>query len=157
LANWRDMKITVHAPHGRWWVVTRPVLSWRPRLHVSGVPEGGFERPMVGGAAAVVAPEVVLGEFRKRARRNVSAPWPLYVELPIYLVKMLGYALAALATLAWKGAARRPWTVSASSEHPKPIHHDEAVVGWRESGRRARALASELRSGDGPPWAWEQS
>ena len=79
----------------------------------------------------------------------------MYVALPSYFVKMLGYSLVALATLAWKEVTRRPWTVTSFSEHPKPIQHEEAVVGWRASGRRASAIATELRDGEGPAWARE--
>lgn len=79
----------------------------------------------------------------------------MYVVLPVYVIEVIAYVPAAMATLVWKQATRRPWVVTAFSEHPKPIHHEESVIGWRASGRRARVIAGELRSGDGPPWAWE--
>jgi hypothetical protein len=151
------MKLKVHGAHGRRWVITRPLLAWRPRLDVAE-PEnraGGHQIPMTGVAAAG-APEVTRSMMRERAQRRMGsggAPWPMYVALPIYLVKMLGYFAVAVGTLAWKEATRRPWTITAFSEHPKPIRHQEAVVGWRQSGRRARAIAAELRDGEGPVWA----
>lgn len=152
------MKLKVHGAHGRRWVVSRPPLSWRPRLSVAGAEGRGVVQPVVtaGGIAAAGAPETTRSMMRERAQRRMGgrgAPWPLYIELPIYAVKMLGYLAVALAMIVAKELTRRPWAVVASSEHPKLIRHEEAVVGWRESGRRARALADELRDGEGPVWA----
>ena len=152
------MKLKVHGAHGRRWLVSRPVLAWRPPLRGQGDDRIGGAQPLgMGGLIAVAgAPEATQSMVRQRAERRLgrrSTQWPLYIAGPVYVAEMLVCIPVTGAIGVWKEVTRRPWTVKAFSEHPKPIEHEEDVVGWRASGRRARAIAGELRDGEGPAWA----
>jgi len=151
------MNLKLHGAHGRRWVVTRPFLSWRPRLRAQSDGSSAEAQPFgMGGIALAGAPEAARSMMRQSAERRFgrrSTQWPLYMAGPIYVAEMLVCILITFGVWAWKEATHRPWAVTAFSEHPKPIRHEEMVVGWRASGRRARAIASELRVGEGPAWA----
>jgi hypothetical protein len=74
----------------------------------------------------------------------------ILIELPLLVVQAIAWTVLALATLAYKSARRRPWTITGYSEYPTPTHFAESVVGWRRSRDRVDQLAVELQSGADP-------
>jgi len=75
----------------------------------------------------------------------------ILIELPLLAVQAVVWAVQAVVTLGYKTVRGRPWTITAASEYPKPVHVAQAVVGWRASRARVHAIATELESGLEPP------
>jgi hypothetical protein len=143
------MRVRAQDPHGRRWIVTRRVLTWTPHLRLRWLMD---DLPLKG--TSVDAPPDVTSGVRTLA--NVEAAQTrglaygsvmILIELPLLVVQAIVWGLLGLATLCYKSARRRPWTITAFSEYPEPARFVQAVVGWRTSRDRVHELATELESG----------
>lgn len=138
------MRIDVHAPHGRRWVVERHVLDWRPRKMGAGLLDDlpGDRRALRAEVSGVRARDTIAG-FQGWVHTSTAT----LVVVPLYVLQGVAWVGCAAAVWLFRQAARAPWEIRASSRHPKPLHHEERVVGWGASGRRAKQLAAELTEG----------
>lgn len=146
------MRVRAQDPHGRRWVVTRRVLPWTPRFRMRSLMD---DLPLRG--TTVDAPPDVTSGIRTLTNAEAAQTRGLtygsvmiLIELPLLVVQAIAWTVLALATLAYKSARRRPWTITGYSEYPTPTHFAESVVGWRRSRDRVDQLAVELQSGADP-------
>jgi hypothetical protein len=146
------MRVRAQDPHGRHWVVTRRVVAWTPRFRMRSLMD---DLPLRG--TTVDAPPDVTSGIRTLTNAEAAQTRGLtygsvmiLIELPLLAVQAIVWIVLAVATLAYRSARRRAWTITAYSEYPTPTHFAEATVGWRRSRDRIHQLAVELRSGADP-------
>jgi hypothetical protein len=84
---------------------------------------------------------------------QLALGWLLAIIIPFFVLQVVAYVPLAIGKLAFHAVTRRPWRVTAYSEHPKPLFHEEWVSGWWRSGRAAKELAARLDRDEQPVWA----
>ena len=146
------MRIRAQDPQGRRWIVQRRVLAWTPHLRLRWL----IDDLPLKGTNVDAPPDVTSGV---RTLTNVQAAQTrgltygsvmFLVELPLLVIQAAAWALLALATLCFKTARQRPWTIAGASEYPTPTRFVHDVVGWRTSRARVDELAIGLKSGMEP-------
>lgn len=143
------MRIRAQDPHGRRWMVQRRVLAWTPHLRLRWLMD---DLPLK--ATSVDAPPDVTSGVRTLTNVQAAQTRGLtygsvmfLVELPLLVVQAVVWALLGLATICYKTATQRPWTITGASEYPTPVRFAEGVVGWRASRARVHEIGTELESG----------
>jgi len=128
------------------------VLAWTPRFRLRSLMD---DLPLRG--TTVDAPPDVTSGIRTLTNAEAAQTRGLtygsvliLIELPLLVVQAIVWMVLAVATLAYRSARGRPWTVTGFSEYPTPTHFTESVVGWRRSRDRVHQLAVELQSGVDP-------
>jgi hypothetical protein len=143
------MRLRAQAPDGRRWVVSRRVVSWKPRL----VARWLIDDLPLKGTSAGARPDVTAGlrtatdVEAAQTRGLVYGSSMVLVELPLLVLQAVAWVLSAVGTLVFKTVARKAWTITAFSEYPEPRRFEEQVTGWRPSRQRAHALVAELEGG----------
>ncbi|HSO95965.1 MAG TPA: hypothetical protein VLV81_07970 [Acidimicrobiia bacterium] len=147
------MRVRAQDPHGRRWVVARPVLSWTPHVRLRSLID---DLPL--SRVNVDAPPDVTSAARVRATAHAREAGTLtygsvlvVIELPLLVVQAVVWAVQAVATFAYKTARRRPWTITGGSALPEPARFALTVVGWGASRARVHAIAADLDAGREPP------
>jgi hypothetical protein len=139
------MGITVEAPDGRTWHVTRQMRwpHWRgwgddaPWVDLPIVDFGGDDS-IIGGVLLTIAVIAIVGAL-------------IVVLLPVILL-FFELVFAVLATI----AALRPWLIRAATVGPPAAEQSWCVRGFLRSRRAVAEVADELRRGvHAEPAEWE--
>jgi hypothetical protein len=133
-------------------MMQRRGLAWTPHLRVRWLMDDlPLRGTSVDSRSDVTSGARTLTNVQAAQTRGLTyGSVMILVELPLLVVQAVVGALLALATLCYKTATQRPWTITGSSEYPTPARFVDDVVGWRASRDRVHELATELESGIEP-------
>jgi len=129
--------VQVTDPLGRELTVRRRLLPWRPRRRVGYEPDDGAGLDLGDDLAGLVVGLALC-----------LVVLPLVLVVGALLLELLLLVLLLPLLVVVRVLARRPWTVEVVHQHRTA--YVERVVGWRASGARVAALATDVASGHLP-------